>query len=284
VRATSASCTAVIHGSSFSSSVPGRKPSSAFPTGTTGRYNRHLVVQVRLHDLLEPRGQRQDRLAGAGHAVERDHTHVRIEQEVEGELLLLRPRPQPPRLGHALQRLELAVHVADERRLAPRAQHRVAVEEVLSHGVDVGRLELLEADAAGLCVERIDGGSAHLDGGPPRGALERGATAQAVVFHGLQAQLRRLDAQRGVVRHDHRAAVGGLAERGGEDPVVVLRGSRPCSRISLRWRPFVSIRSVPPLGSGTGWRMSPSFAVRSSSMARITARAARPTSSMRLLC
>ncbi len=61
-------------------------------------------------------------------------------------------------------------------------------------------------------------------------------------------------------------------------------GSRPCSRISLRCRPFVSMRNVPPLGSATGVRMSPPLATRSSSIERITARAARPTSSSRDLC
>ena len=41
------------------------------------------------------------------------------------------------------------------------------------------------------------------------------------------------------------------------------------------------MRSVPPPGSTTGWRMSPPLATRSSSMRRMTSRAARPTSSSR---
>ncbi len=63
-----------------------------------------------------------------------------------------------------------------------------------------------------------------------------------------------------------------------------LVGSRPCSRISLRCRPLVSMRSVPPPGSATGDRMSPPLAMRSSSMRADHPRAARPTSSSRDLC
>ncbi len=63
-----------------------------------------------------------------------------------------------------------------------------------------------------------------------------------------------------------------------------LVGSSPLAATSSIIRPLVSMRSVPPPGSCTAWRMSPPLAMRSSSIVRITARAARPTSSMRVLC
>ena len=58
----------------------------------------------------------------------------------------------------------------------------------------------------------------------PDRPLERGAAPEAVVLHRLEPELGGLDAQRGVVRHDDRAAVDGLPERRGEDAVVVLGG------------------------------------------------------------
>ena len=61
-----------------------------------------LVAAV-LDDLLEPGGDRQHRLAGAGPPVEGDDRDRRVEQQLEGEALLLGPRPQSPRLGHGLR-------------------------------------------------------------------------------------------------------------------------------------------------------------------------------------
>ena len=63
-----------------------------------------------------------------------------------------------------------------------------------------------------------------------------------------------------------------------------LVGSRPRRLTSSRWRPLVSMWTVPPSGSATGVRMSPSLWTRSRSIVRITSRAARPTSSIRDLC
>ena len=69
-----------------------------------GRYTDELVVQRRLHHLLEAGGEGEDGLAGAGHAVEGDDPHLGVEQQVEGELLLLGPGTQAPRLDGAVQR------------------------------------------------------------------------------------------------------------------------------------------------------------------------------------
>ena len=82
-----------------------------------------LVARL-LDDLLEGGGDRQDRLAGAGAAVEGDDGDVGVEQQFEREALLLVARPQSPRLGHGVrQQHQLVADPACERRLRSRAQH-----------------------------------------------------------------------------------------------------------------------------------------------------------------
>ena len=54
-----------------------------------------LVAAV-FDDLLEPGGDGQHGLAGAGPAVEGDHLDRRVEQQLEGEALLLGARPAAP--------------------------------------------------------------------------------------------------------------------------------------------------------------------------------------------
>ena len=58
-------------------------------------------------------------------------------------------------------------------------------------------------------------------------------------------------------------------------------GSSPCSRRRCFWIPLISICRV-LVPSGTGWASEPPLRTRSSSMPRSAARAARPTSSIRV--
>ena len=68
-------------------------------------------------------------------------------------------------------------------------------------------------------VERVDGVVIGLEG-HPAGMTRGGATAGRVVLGGFQPEVRRLDAQRGVVRHHARRRVHRLTERRADDAVV----------------------------------------------------------------
>ena len=105
----------------------------------------------------------------------------------------------------------------------PGPQHGVAVDELLAQRARrrAGRARRCRCRRAARRAASTVGGR-HLDRGPPGRPLERRAPAQALVLHRLEPELGRLDAQRGVVRHDDGAAVDGLPERRGEDAVVVL--------------------------------------------------------------
>ena len=82
------------------------------------------LVAALLDDLLEAGGDGEDRLAGAGPAVEGDDRDVGIEQQLEREALLLGARPQAPRLGDGCeQQHEL---VADAPCRAPTANRTAA--------------------------------------------------------------------------------------------------------------------------------------------------------------
>ena len=98
----------------------GQEPELGLADGHDRPVDGQLVVAAALHHLLEAGGEGEDRLAGAGHAVEGDDPDLGVEQQVEGELLLLGAGSQAPRLERAAQRDEPAVGAADQRRLAAR--------------------------------------------------------------------------------------------------------------------------------------------------------------------
>jgi hypothetical protein len=180
------------------------------PTGTTGRYT-------------EAGGEREDRLAGAGVAVEGDDADLGVEQEVERELLLLRSRTDAPALLVALQGSDDAVARLHEDRLLAGAQHGVLV------GAEIGLGQVARVGR----VEVVDDAGRHLDGAPTRRALADGEHTAAVVLAGLEPELRGLDAQGGVVGHDGHDGIGvllRLAERSREDPVVGLGRVEPAGR------------------------------------------------------
>ncbi len=172
-----------------------------------------------------------------GRAVERHDADLGVEQQLKRELLLLGAGPQPPRLRGPQQRLEATTGAAGEHRLAATAQHReVVAGELVGVGeprrlvaVDHGREHVGHVDATVVVVEPVDQGRLDLDGAPARG-LPVVEAPPPVVLGGLEAQLGRLDAQRGVVRHDHGGPVAGLAEGRRQDAVVGLVGVEPAGR------------------------------------------------------
>jgi len=60
-------------------------PSHPFPMAKYPLLHERLLRAgvLRQHDLLEPGGDRQDRLAGAGATVESDHRDVGVEQQLK---------------------------------------------------------------------------------------------------------------------------------------------------------------------------------------------------------
>ena len=104
-----------------------------------------------------------------------------------------------------------------ERRLRTGAEHG---ELVLADAV--AAVDHVGVDRAGG-VEAVDDLEAGLDRRPADGGGVGAVPRRAPVLGRVDAEVGRLDAQRGVVRHHRRRAVLGLAERGADDPVVRAR-------------------------------------------------------------
>ena len=126
---------------------------------------------------------------------------VGVEQQLEREPLLLRAGPQAPRLGrderqqHERRRRAGAPAPTASRRAARRTRSRASAA-VAGHRVD--------GDARPRGVEAVDALVRRLDGDPARSAASTAGRAARVVLGGLDAEVGRLDAQRGVVGDDAR--------------------------------------------------------------------------------
>ena len=213
-------------------------------------------------------------------AIDRD---VGVEQQLEGESLLLAPRPQAPRFGHRLrQQDELVVDTSHERRLRTAPQH--------------GELVLAQRDRRGQCVgeHRVGGDRSGriqavdrlvrgVDRGPADRRPEMVRPCEPMLGR-AHSEVGGLDAQRGVVAdHGGRAEVG-LADRRADDAVVghrrieaVLDEEVATDVVDL------DLDGAVPLPVETGWASEPPCLTRSSSIVRSAVRAARPTSSGRVL-
>src|SRR5690606_31836582 len=110
-----------------------------------------------------------------GHAVEGDDAHVGVEEQVECELLLLRPRSQTPGLDGSGEHDEPVALTADECRLAARAEHGELVGGELDRGA-VDTDERLGRAAVGGGEDVVDQLARHLDGGPTEWTVALGAT------------------------------------------------------------------------------------------------------------
>ena len=102
-------------------------------------------------------------------------------------------------------------------------------------GVEAG--ELGQVDAAGLGEEPVDQLGADVGRDPAGRAVVVAPGPPALVLDGLEPDLGGLDAQRGVVGHDHGRAVRSLAERGGQDAVVGLGRVEPLGRDLVEHQP-----------------------------------------------
>ena len=213
----------------------------------------------------------------------------RVAQQVERELLLLGAGPQTPRLDRAHQR-----HQAADRGGAPaptgcrprstanwltlqvaRTPSRVEARPRSSRATPAGRRRTGGRSARPVDVQVHPAvGPAVVEAAPP-----------ALVLDGVEAHLGRLDAQGGVVGHHHGRAVRRWPRAAARMRLSALVGSSPLAATSSSISPLVSMRSVPPPGSWhrrggcrRRWRCAAPRCVR------ITSRAARPTSSILVLC
>ena len=123
---------------------------------------------------------------------------------------------------------------------------------------------------------------AGLDRRPP-GRLRRDVPPRRQVGGGRDAEVGRLDAQGGVVRHHRRRALLGLTEGGADDPVVrarrveaVLDEQVLVDAVELDLQAAAAHRAAP------AWASEPPWRTRRSSIVRRAVRAARPTSSSRV--
>ncbi len=173
------------------------------------------------------------------------------------------------------QQREVVADAAGQRRLRTGAQHG---ELVLADGV--GAVDRVGVDGAGgvQAVDRSRGSVSIVD--QPTAGVALGPRRSAVLGGG-HAEVGGLDAQRGVVGHHRRRAPLGLAEGGADDPVVGARRIEAVldEEVLLDAVDLDLQRSLDP--SGTGSASEPPLRMRSSSIVRSAARAARPTSSGR---
>jgi hypothetical protein len=132
------------------------------PDRHEGPVHGELLVGARLHDLLEPRGDRHHRLPCPGTAVEGDDADRRVEQELEGEALLLGAGPQAPRLGRGGgQQLDDVAGAPHESGLRTGPEHG---ELVLMEHVQVGTVRGVNLAVRVQAVDRLAG---NLGGDPP---------------------------------------------------------------------------------------------------------------------
>ena len=120
------------------------------PSGKIGRDDQQLREHLLLGDLLQPRRDREQRLAGAGLADERDQLDVVVEQQIEREVLLLVARLDAP---HALAQLLDRHGLADG--LVPAGERALAafvLERQELVGVEAGRVD----DDRAVGVELVD--------------------------------------------------------------------------------------------------------------------------------
>ena len=149
-----------IHGLSFSSTSPGRKPMSR-PSGMIGRDDEHARVHAVLDGALEARGEREQRLAGAGLADERDEPDARRRAAGRARRLCSLLRGRMPM--HALARRRAAATicffvgvVAAERGVRRRSRDRAAGRRG-SREVDAPVARALAALGASGATERRPG-------------------------------------------------------------------------------------------------------------------------------
>ena len=167
-----------------------------------------------LDHLLEPGRHGEQRLAGPGPPVERDDLDRRIEQQLEGEALLLRAGAQSPRLRYGVrEQPELGPDPPRERRLGTRPQHGELVLGDRFRPPDRGGVD------GGRGVQPVDHLARGLDGRPSGEPGRRDAPGRPVLSGG-DPEVGGLDPQRGVVGHDRGRAPLRLSEGGTDDAVV----------------------------------------------------------------
>ena len=164
-----------------------------------------------------------------------------VEQQLEGEALLLRPGPQPPRFGRGVgEQLEAPPTRSGQRRLRAGAQDG---ELVLAEPTSAPSTAATSTAPRG--VQPVDDLGAGLDRRPP-GGLRRRRRHGRPVLGGGDAEVGRLDAQRGVVGHASSSAPRSAWPRAA--PMIrlsELAGSRPCSTSRCLRTPLISICRLP---------------------------------------
>ena len=171
-----------------------------------------------LDDLLEPGGDGQQRLAGAGPAVEGDDADRRDRAAARARTAApSTARPQAPRLGRRVWRA-----ARTRRRRGGRAPtaNRTAARRTRSRAIVRRPRRPTSTVTRAGGVQAVDHLVGRLDRRPPDRPRGRGRAGRLVLGR-RDAEVGGLDAQRGVVGH-HRtwAPMRGLAERGADDAVV----------------------------------------------------------------
>ena len=255
VSATSASCTAVIHGSSFSSSVPGRKPELGLAHRHDGPVDGDLVVQAATPSPA--RGRRPGRGSSC-----RCRPCRRARPPAPRGRAAGRGRTAAPSTGAAGPTAPGRAASARARRRRwrtsadwlPAAARRTVASSSSRTSVDVpsGRARRSRC-RTGCCRAGRRLAADDLDGGPARPAARSSVRPRrrwcSMASSPSWAALMRRAASLDTTTVRPWTACPSEAAR---MRLSFLVGSRPCSRISLRCSPFVSMRSVPPSGSGTG--------------------------------
>ncbi|CAB4929271.1 unannotated protein [freshwater metagenome] len=178
----------------------------------------HLLVRPPLHHGLQPRAQRQRRLAGPGPAAHRDDADLGVQQQVQRDPLLGRAAVQSERLAVPAHQLHVLVG-------GHPAQRRAAGGEQDQPGVG-GQLGGRGHEQGAPVVEHRDlvVGQRQL-GHPGPAGVHR---PPAAVLVGVQADRRRLDPQRDVLGHQaHVPALGPQVQRDDHDPAVVAVVAEP---------------------------------------------------------
>ena len=107
--APSVSNTACAQGCIFSPSEPGQVAELLATDRVQRPEDDDLLERPPLEHVLQPRAERERRLAGAGPAAERDDPDLGVEQQVQRDPLLGRPPVQPERLPVAPYQPDLLV-------------------------------------------------------------------------------------------------------------------------------------------------------------------------------